>query len=112
MTAAPAPTRETQRKAWLAWAAVCLIWGTTYLGIKVALETIPPFLMGGLRYGAAGLVLAAVLSLRGRALPPLDTWPRLAVLGFFMLGFGNGGVVVGVGHGHPHHQIVDGRDKD
>ena len=51
MTAAPVPTRETQRKAWLAWAAVCLIWGTTYLGIKVALETIPPFLMGGLRYG-------------------------------------------------------------
>ena len=95
MTAAPVPTRETQRKAWLAWAAVCLIWGTTYLGIKVALETIPPFLMGGLRYGAAGLVLAAVLWLRGRALPPLDTWPRLAVLGFFMLGFGNGGVVLG-----------------
>ena len=41
-------------RAYLAWAAVCVIWGTTYLGIRVALETIPPFLMGGLRWTAAG----------------------------------------------------------
>jgi drug/metabolite transporter (DMT)-like permease len=92
---ATAAAGSIQRKAWLAWVAVCLIWGTTYLGIKVALETIPPFLMGGLRYAAAGIVLAAVLKLRGRKLPALDTWPRLAILGFFMLGFGNGGVVIG-----------------
>ena len=39
-----------RRNAWIAWAAVCLIWGTTYLAIKIALETIPPFLMGGIRY--------------------------------------------------------------
>jgi drug/metabolite transporter (DMT)-like permease len=55
----------TQRRAWIAWIAVCVIWGTTYLGIKVALETIPPFLMGGLRYVAAGVVLAATLAARG-----------------------------------------------
>lgn len=79
----------------MAWIAVCLIWGTTYLAIKVALETIPPFLMGGLRYGAAGIGLALVLRLRGRRLPALSTWPRLALLGFFMLALGNGGVVIG-----------------
>jgi drug/metabolite transporter (DMT)-like permease len=62
----------------------------------VALETIPPFLMGGLRYIAAGLLLAAVLALRGHRLPPREAWGRLAVLGFFMLLMGNGGVVVGV----------------
>jgi len=81
--------------AYLAWAAVCLIWGTTYLGIKIALETIPPFLMGGIRYTTSGLVLAAWLLARGRRLPAWGDWGRLAVLGFFMLMLGNGGVVWG-----------------
>jgi drug/metabolite transporter (DMT)-like permease len=58
-------------RAWLAWAAVCVIWGTTYLGIKIALDTIPPFVMGGLRYSIAGAVLALVLVVRGRKLPPI-----------------------------------------
>ena len=100
MTSAPpgssvARRGTVARRAWIAWVAVCLIWGTTYLAIKIALETIPPFLMGGLRYTAAGLGLAAIIAIRGRALPAVSTWPRLAVLGFFMIGFGNGGVVVG-----------------
>ena len=84
----------TRGRAWTAWTAVCLIWGTTYLAIKVALETIPPFLMGGLRYTIAGCLLALVLRLQGRSLPPFSHWGRLAVVGFFMLTFGNGGVVV------------------
>lgn len=90
-----AESAAIRRRAWLAWTAVCLIWGTTYLAIKVALETIPPLLMGGLRYAAAGAGLAAVLRLRGHALPPASSWGRLAVLGFFMLALGNGGVVLG-----------------
>ncbi len=90
-----APSAAVTRRAWIAWIAVCLIWGTTYLAIKVALETLPPFLMGGLRYIAAGLGLAGILALRGRTLPAVSTWPALAVLGFFMIGFGNGGVVIG-----------------
>ena len=84
-------------RAWSAWIAVCLIWGTTYLAIKVALETIPPFLMGGLRYVSAGLMLAGILRLRGHRLPGVSAWPTLAVVGFFMLGFGNGGVVLAEG---------------
>lgn len=95
MTAVGSPSAAVTSRAWTAWIAVCLIWGTTYLAIKIALETLPPFLMGGLRYMAAGLGLAAILALRGRKLPELRTWPRLAVLGFFMIGFGNGGVVLG-----------------
>jgi drug/metabolite transporter (DMT)-like permease len=91
VTSGPAATR----RAWFAWATVCVIWGTTYLGIKIALETMPPFLMGGLRYMLAGLSLAAILKLRGRSLPPFADWGRIAVLGFFMLFFGNGGVVWG-----------------
>ena len=53
-----AAARATITRAWMAWVAVCVIWGTTYLGIKIALDTIPPFLMGGLRYTVAGLLLA------------------------------------------------------
>jgi len=93
--AARASSAGVVRLAWISWAAVCLIWGTTYLGIKICLETIPPFLMGGLRYVVAGGILAAVLVARGRALPPPAEWGKYAVLGFFMLFAGNGGVVWG-----------------
>ena len=81
------------RLAWIAFAVVCVVWGTTYFGIKVALETIPPFLMGGIRYAVAGVLLAGWLRAGGRPLPDRAEWPRLAVLGVLMLGFGNGGVV-------------------
>ena len=82
------------RRAWLAWFAICLIWGTTYLAIKVALDTIPALLVGGLRYIAAGAIMVVVLKLQGRRLPPVSAWPTQAVLGFTMLGLGNGGVVI------------------
>ncbi len=81
-------------RAWSAWIAVCVIWGTTYLAIKVALATIPPFLLGGLRYVTAGLLLAAILRMRGHRLPGISAWPTLVVVGFFMLTLGNGGVVL------------------
>ena len=86
------------RRAWLAWIAVCLIWGTTYLAVKICLQTMGPFLQGGLRNIAAGLILAIGLIARGHALPPRTAWGRLAILGFFMFLFGNGGVVWGVEH--------------
>jgi drug/metabolite transporter (DMT)-like permease len=82
-----------RKRAYLAFAFVCVIWGTTYLGIKVALETIPPMTMGGLRYAIAGIVLALALRMRGIPLPPRSTWLTFAFVGFFMLGLGNGGVV-------------------
>lgn len=83
---------SVRQNAWIAFAAVCVIWGTTYLAIKVALETVPPFMLGGLRYVIAGTVLAAVLRVRGIALPPLREWRELALLGFLMITLGNGGV--------------------
>jgi drug/metabolite transporter (DMT)-like permease len=80
-------------RAWTAWVAVCVIWGTTYFAIKIALDTIPPFLMGGLRYATAGLLLAVILRANGHRLPPFASWRGLVVVGFFMLALGNGGVV-------------------
>jgi drug/metabolite transporter (DMT)-like permease len=82
-----------RKLAYLAWTAVCLIWGTTYLGIRVSLESIPPALMGGLRWTIAGTLLALYVVARGEKLPSRSQWPGIALLGFLLLGLGNGGVV-------------------
>jgi drug/metabolite transporter (DMT)-like permease len=81
------------RRAYLAWVVVCLVWGTTYLAIRVALESIPPMLMAGIRWIAAGSLLIAGLAVRGERLPGPRAWPSLTVLGILLLGFGNGAVV-------------------
>ncbi len=81
------------RLAWAAFAAVCFFWGTTYLGIKVALETVPPFLLGGMRFTLAGSILAIALRLLGHPWPDWRRAPVYLFIGFTMLGFGNGGVV-------------------
>ena len=72
---------------------VCLVWGTTYLAIRIALESIPPLLMAAMRYTTAGTMLALILHVRGERLPGPRAWPSLFVLGVLLLGFGNGGVV-------------------
>lgn len=90
MTAAAAARK---RLAYFAWVAVCVIWGTTYLGIRVSLESIPPALMGGLRWTLAGGLLAIYLAATGRSLPARSQWGGIALLGFLLLGLGNGGVV-------------------
>ena len=82
------------RRAYVAWVAICVIWGTTYLAIKVALDSVPPFLMGGLRYLLAGGLLAGWQIARGSRMPARASWPSFAALGALMLGLGNGGVVV------------------
>ena len=81
------------RPAYIAWITVCLVWGTTYLAIRVALETIPPALVGGIRYVIAGAVLIAILMARGEQLPARAHWPGLLLLGFLMICLGNGGVI-------------------
>lgn len=85
---------SSRKLAYGAWAAICVIWGTTYLAIKICLETIPPALMGGLRFmTAAGILIAALLSM-GARLPDRKQWPALAVVGILLLGIGNGAVIL------------------
>src|SRR6185369_2008712 len=88
----PTPFR-THARAYIAWVAVCLIWGTTYLAIRIALETIPPLLMAAMRWIAAGGLMIALLAVRRETLPAPREWPALAILGILLLGFGNGAVV-------------------
>jgi len=79
--------------AYAAWLAVCLIWGTTYLAIRIALESIPPALIGGIRYTIAGGVLVAWLRARGQRLPARSAWPGLALIGVLLIAVGNGFVI-------------------
>jgi len=82
-----------KRTAYLAWLTVCLLWGTTYLGIRIALETIPPALLGGLRFTVAGLLLIALLAARGEPVIARTQWRGLALIGFLTVCVGNGGVI-------------------
>ena len=86
-------TPRQKKLALLAWIAVCVIWGTTYLGIRISLESMPPALMGGFRWTIAGGLLALFVRLRGDRLPPPSRWGGIALMGFLLLGLGNGGVV-------------------
>jgi drug/metabolite transporter (DMT)-like permease len=75
----------------LALAAVFLIWGSTYLAIRFALEGgFPPFLLGGIRFLIAGGLVFAFLRLRGVAPPTRAQWGNAAVMGVLLLVLGNG----------------------
>ena len=56
------------RHVWIALAVVYVVWGSTYLGIKIVVETMPPLLAGGTRFLVAGSLLAVVLAVRGKSL--------------------------------------------
>ena len=77
-----------------AMVAVYVVWGSTYLAIRIALEGFPPLLMAGLRFLVAGGVLFAVLWLRGAPAPSARQWRAAALVGGLLLLGGNGGVVV------------------
>ena len=80
--------------AYIAFAIVCTVWGTTYLGIAVAIETVPPLLLTGIRFTIAGIVMLGIAKLRGEAIPrDRSSLLGLAWVGFLMVGVGNLAVV-------------------
>lgn len=88
-------TDNSQRAAplWLvvtAFAAVYVIWGSTYLGIRYAVESIPPFLMAGSRNVIAGLLLFGFAVARGHGWPARGHWRDAVIAGGLMLTIGNG----------------------
>ena len=74
----------------LSMVALYLIWGSTYLGIRYALESYPPFMLAGLRFLCAGLVLYGFLRMRGLPVPNARQWRNAAFTSVFLLGLGNG----------------------
>lgn len=77
----------------LAFATIYIVWGSTYLAMRVAIETLPPFLMAGIRFLIAGSALFAWLRYRGEPLPEKIHWRNAGVSGLLMLMGGNGLVV-------------------
>lgn len=75
-----------------AFAAVYIFWGGTYLAIRFAVESIPPFLMAGTRLVIAGGGLYLWLRLRGEQKPTFSHWKSATIVGFLLLLMGNGGV--------------------
>ena len=76
---------------YVALAAVCIIWGTTYLALRIAVLHFPPFLFTAIRQTTAGLLLLAFMFTLGRAvIPSKDHLLRQAIAGFFMISMGNG----------------------
>ena len=88
------PSSRERRLAYFSWITVCIVWGTTYFAIRVCLETMPPLLMGGLRWLLAGSLLAVYVVARGERLPARGGWGGIVLLGLLMIGLGNGGVVI------------------
>jgi len=74
----------------LALVSLYLIWGSTYLGIRIALESYPPFLMAAIRFPLAGIILYAFLRWRGMPAPTPRQWLNCLVTGSLLLGIGNG----------------------
>ncbi|WP_199099346.1 drug/metabolite exporter YedA [Dyella sp. ASV21] len=89
-TAAPAAFADARVMVPLALLVLYVVWGSTYLGIRYALESYPPFLLAGVRFLGAGIAMFAFLRLRGIAMPTPRQWRNAAVTGVLLLGFGNG----------------------
>ncbi len=98
MNAITSETRATQPAALLSprtlivlsLIGVYLIWGSTYLAIRIALVDYPPFLMGAIRFFIAGVLMFGVMRWRGIAAPTRTQWFNCAITGTLLLGFGNG----------------------
>jgi drug/metabolite transporter (DMT)-like permease len=86
----PRPLTDPRILIPLALFALYVIWGSTYLGIRFALESYPPFLLAGIRFLCAGLVLYGFLRLRGITPPTPLQWRNAAITSVFLLGLGNG----------------------
>ncbi|MCG2787904.1 MAG: EamA family transporter [Anaerolineae bacterium] len=77
-------------KVWLAMLAIYVIWGSTYLGIRFAIESIPPFLHAGMRFLIAAVLILGWRFLAGDERPTLTQWRDASIVGLFLLLGGNG----------------------
>jgi drug/metabolite transporter (DMT)-like permease len=77
-------------KVWVALLAVYIVWGSTYLSIRFAVESIPPFLMAGIRFLVAGLILYVWRRLAGDPSPTPRQWRSAVIVGLLLLLGGNG----------------------
>ncbi len=89
----PRPASASLGRLVAAFAAVYVLWGSTYLGIRFSIETLPPFFTQGVRYFLAGVVMFAWALLSGAPRPSRREWGGAAVTGFLLFVCGSGGLV-------------------
>jgi drug/metabolite transporter (DMT)-like permease len=83
-------SHESRIGAYAAFAAICVIWGTTFAAIRVAIETIPTLLVGGIRFLIAGMLLLFIARLSGARFPKSTReWRDQVIAGLLMAGAGN-----------------------
>lgn len=82
-------------KAYVALGTICLLWGTTYLALRIGVQSFPPFLLSGIRQALAGLLLVGFFLIKGYKLPPWKTLKYHVLAGFLMVFLGNGVVAWG-----------------
>ncbi len=92
MSLKPAPRQPSRLLIIAAFAALYLIWGSTYLSIRIAIETIPPFFLVGSRFLIAGLLLFVWCLIRKQKVPAFSSCAIIAASGVLMLFVGNGAV--------------------
>ncbi|MFN3492346.1 MAG: EamA family transporter, partial [Anaerolineales bacterium] len=77
-------------KIWIALITLYIVWGSTYLGIKIAVETIPPFFHAGIRFLISGIILVIWQRAIGNEMPTRNQWKSTFIIGTFLLLGGNG----------------------
>jgi drug/metabolite transporter (DMT)-like permease len=90
--------RSRARLIWVGIAILYVVWGSTYLGIRIAVETLPPFILAAARFGLAGLVILAVALVRRRGRLPFPTWREwrdMTIIGAALMVGGMGLVALG-----------------
>src|SRR5579862_2114414 len=89
----PLSTSQSRAQIILALFAVYIVWGSTYLAIRIGVQGLPPFFLAGTRFIIAGGLLFLFLMLRGARPPKPAEWGGSAIVGTLLLVVGNGGVV-------------------
>ena len=87
------PVHAARWQIVVALISIYLVWGSTYLAVRYALAGFPPFLLGGIRFLTAGLLLFGFLMARGGTLPTRREVIGAGIVGALLMGIGNGGVV-------------------
>lgn len=85
---------NTKLKAYIAWGMVSVIWGTTYLAIRIGVQDLPPMLFAGFRWIIAGVGFFTILYFKGNRIPNKSEFKYLIITGISLLGISNGLVVV------------------
>src|SRR4030042_4226712 len=80
-------------RAWVALIAIYIVWGSTYLAIRFAIETIPPFISAGIRFLVSGAILYTWRRLSGDPAPKKVEWRSASIIGLLLLLSGNGSLV-------------------